>query len=138
MAMGLAAIVGLERELAREQAGLRTHMLIGGSAALIVSLGKLMAADFSDEHFGELIHVDPVRLVEAIVAAVGFVGAGTILKRREGEEVRGLTTAASLLMVAGLGIAVALSHFVLAVGATVLCLAVLWLLRIWEERVLER
>jgi putative Mg2+ transporter-C (MgtC) family protein len=137
-AMVFGGVIGWERELARESAGLRTHMLIAGMAALIVGLGRLLATDFGDEHFRELVQVDPVRLIEAVVAAVGFVGAGTILKRREGDEVLGLTTAASLLMVAGLGIAAGLNHFVLATGATVLCLFVLWVLRVWERRIQQR
>jgi putative Mg2+ transporter-C (MgtC) family protein len=133
-AMLLGGIVGFERELARQPAGLRTHMFIAGAAALIVGLGRLLAADFGDEEFRELVHVDPVRLIEAVVAAVGFVGAGAIFRRAEGELVHGLTTAASMLMVAGLGIAVGLAHFGLAIGVTVLCVMVLSGLRIWERR----
>lgn len=135
-AMIAGGVIGIERELSNQPAGLRTHMLIAGAAALIVGLGHLLARDFSDEQFRALIQMDPVRLIEAVVAAVGFVGAGTIIKRREGEEVQGLTTAASLLMAAGIGIAAGLEHFVLAGGASVLCLIVLWLLGRWEKRVL--
>ena len=79
-----------------------------------------------------------MRLIEAVVAAVGFIGAGSIIKRRTGEEVQGLTTAASLLMAAGIGIAAGLGHFVMAAGASALCLVVLTLIGRWEARVLNR
>jgi putative Mg2+ transporter-C (MgtC) family protein len=136
--MVLGGVLGLERELVKESAGLRTHMLIAGSAALIAGLGHLLAADFSDESFRELVRIDPVRVIEAVVAAVGFVAAGTILKRPEGQEVQGLTTAASLLMAAGLGIAAGLGHYLLAVGAAVLSTFVLGILRVVEQRYLAR
>lgn len=137
-AMFLGGVLGLERELVKESAGLRTHMLIAGAAALIAGLGHLLAADFSDENFRELVRIDPVRVIEAVVAAVGFVAAGTILKRPEGQEVQGLTTAASLLMSAGLGIAAGLGHYVLAIGATALSVFVLGVLRLVEQRYLHR
>lgn len=133
-AMLLGGVIGLEREIASRAAGLRTHMLVSGSAALIVGLGHLLALDFSDESYREFLRVDPVRLIEAVVAAVGFIGAGSIIKRRAGEEVQGLTTAASLLMAAGIGIAAGLGHFVMAAGASALCLAVLALIGRWEAR----
>ena len=136
IAMVLGGVLGLERELVRESAGLRTHMLIAGSAALIAGLAHLLAADFSDESFRELVRIDPVRVVEAVVAAVGFVAAGTILKRPEGQEVQGLTTAASLLMAAALGIAAGLGHYILAIGATLLSAFVLGVLRVVERRYL--
>jgi len=135
-AMLLGGIIGIEREIANRAAGLRTHMLVSGSAALIVGLGHLLALDFSNESFREFLRVDPVRLIEAVVAAVGFIGAGSIIKRRTGEEVQGLTTAASLLMAAGIGIAAGLGHFVMAAGASALCLVVLTLIGRWEARVL--
>ena len=135
-AMILGGIIGFERELKSQSAGLRTHMLIAGAAALIVGLGHLLVRDYSDEQFRELVQVDPVRLIEAVVAAVGFVGAGTIIRRREGEEVQGLTTAASLLMAAGIGVAAGLENYLLAGGASLLCVVVLWLLGLWEKRVL--
>lgn len=136
-AMVLGGVVGLERELVKESAGLRTHMLIAGSAALIAGLGHLLAADFSDESFRALVRIDPVRVIEAVVAAVGFVAAGTILKRPEGQEIQGLTTAASLLMAAGIGIAAGLGHFLLAAGATALSTFVLAVLRVVERRYLR-
>lgn len=137
VAIVLGGIIGFERELGRHAAGLRTHMLIAGAAALIVGLGHLLASDFADQRFRDLVRIDPVRLIEAIVAAVGFVGAGTIIKRRDDDAVAGLTTAASLLMGAAIGIAAGAGHFVLATGATLISLLVLAALRVLE-RWLER
>jgi len=138
VAMVLGGVIGLERELVREWAGLRTHMLIAGAAALIAGLAHLLAVDFSDEAYRELVRVDPVRVVEAVVAAVGFVGAGAILKRPEGQEIHGLTTAASLLMAAGIGICTGLGHYVLGIGAALLATLVLAVLRRFERKYLHR
>ncbi len=132
-AMLLGGVIGLERELKNRSAGFRTHMLVAGAAALLVGLGDLLAVRFADEHYREMVRVDPLRLVEAVVAAVGFLGAGAIFRRSDGNRVDGLTTAASLLMVAAIGIAAGLHAHVLALGATALTLLVLLVLA-WVER----
>lgn len=132
-AMALGGAIGFERELKDRPAGFRTHMLVAGAAALLVGLGDLLAIGFTDEHYRDVIRVDPLRLVEAVVAAVGFLGAGAIFRRSGGNSVSGLTTAASLLMVAAIGIAAGLHAYALALGVTVLTLMVLLLLT-WVER----
>lgn len=132
-AMVLGGLIGWERELKDRPAGFRTHMLVAGAAAMLVGLGDLLAVHFSAEDYRELVRVDPIRLIEAVVAAVGFLGAGAIFRRSSGNSVSGLTTAASLLMVAAIGIAAGVGSHVLALGATVLTLAVLLLLS-WLER----
>jgi putative Mg2+ transporter-C (MgtC) family protein len=137
-AMALAAIIGLEREKATDSAGLRTHMLVAGAAALIAGLGRLAADDFTDERYRELVRVEPFELISAVIAAVGFVGAGAIIKQSDTPAVQGLTTAASLLMVAGIGLAAGLALYVLAAGATVLSLFVLLVLRLVEARLMNR
>src|SRR5690606_37467981 len=81
----------------------------------------------------QLLRVDPIRLIEAVVTAVGFLGAGAIFRRAGGNSIAGLTTAASLLMVATIGIAASLHAQLLALAATVLTLAVLVVLA-WVER----
>lgn len=134
-AMLLGGVLGIERELGRHAAGLRTHMLIAGAAALIVGLGDVIAEHFTQESYRELLRVDPGRLIEAVVAAVGFVGAGAILRRGEGGGVKGLTTASSLLMAAAIGIAAGLGEYVLAFGASLLCVVVLALLTRFERRI---
>jgi putative Mg2+ transporter-C (MgtC) family protein len=128
----LGGIVGFERELAERPAGLRTHMLLAAAAALLVGVADLLATRFAGEGYSHLVRVDPVRVVEAVVTAVGFLGAGTIF--RHGASVAGLTTAASMLLVATLGIAVGLGQYVLASGATLLALVVLRLLPALERR----
>ncbi|HJR74314.1 MAG TPA: MgtC/SapB family protein [Luteimonas sp.] len=133
-AMLLGGVLGIERELGKHAAGLRTHMLIAGAAALIVGLGDMIAEHFSGEQYRELIRVDPVRLIEAVVAAVGFVGAGAILRRSESDQVQGLTTASSLLMAAAIGIAAGLGNYLLAFGASLLCVIVLAVFRRLETK----
>ena len=133
-AMALGGVLGIERELGRHAAGLRTHMMIAGAAALIVGLGDLVAQHFAQAQYRELLRVDPGRLIEAVVAAVGFVGAGAILRARGDQQVQGLTTASSLLMAAAIGIAAGLGHYALALGASLLCVLVLAVFRRLESR----
>ena len=140
-AMVLGGAIGMERELKNRPAGFRTHMLVAGAAALLVGLGDLLAVHFSGEQYRELVRVDPIRLIEAVVAAVGFLGAGAIFRRGNGNAenaVSGLTTAASMLMAAAIGIAAGLRVYVLALGATLLTLAVLVLLDWFEQRLGSR
>lgn len=136
--MGLGGLVGLERELKDRPAGFRTHMLVAGAAALLVGIGRLALGD--DTLFvgtsGQL-RVDPLRLVEAVIAGVAFIGAGTIFARHGGDTVAGITTAASLLMVAVVGIAAGFHYYALAAAATVLTLLVLVLLNMCD-RLLRR
>lgn len=121
----LGGLVGLEREFAERPAGLRTHMLVGATSAFFVMLATHLISSFEPQ---DIVTVDPVRVVEAIVVGVSFLGAGTIFKyTRQGEGVvEGLTTSASILSVAAIGIAVALNAFIVAVGATVLNLFINW------------
>jgi putative Mg2+ transporter-C (MgtC) family protein len=134
IAMLLGAALGLERELAGKPAGLRTHMLVAGAAALLVGLTDVLVSRFAGD---ESSRVDPLRVIEATVAAVGFLGAGTIL-RRESRGVEGLTTAASLLLTAALGICVALRQFLLACGIVLLTLATLRILGALEGWISRR
>ena len=134
-AMLLGGTIGYERELKDRPAGFRTHMLVAGAAAMLVGLTDLLAQRFSGEGYSELVSLDPIRLIEAMVAAVGFLGAGTIFRNSGDSVVHGITTAASLLMVAVIGIAAGLHSHVLALGATALTLGVLVLLGWLERRV---
>ena len=122
----LGGVVGYEREITARPAGLRTHMLLAASAALLVALGDLLAERFTGtEGYAELVRVDPIRLIEAVVTAVAFLGAGTIFRHGGRDIVVGLTTAASMLLVAAVGITVGLGQYVLAIGAALLALLVL-------------
>ncbi len=133
LAIVLGGLVGSEREAANRPAGLRTHMLLAAAAALLVGLGDFLAERFAAEQYGNLMRIDPIRLVEAVVTAVGFLGAGTIFRQRGDGVVVGLTTAASMLVVAAIGIAAGLRQYVLAVGVTLLTLLVLYVVRKFES-----
>lgn len=135
--VGLAALlgmlVGLEREIARKPAGLRTHAFVGGAAALLMVLGRFVIDAYQAPETSGTIRSDPIRVIQAIVIGISFLGAGTIIRVR-GERVEGLTTAASVLFTAGIGIAVAVEQFVLAAGCTLGGVLVLWLIAKVEQR----
>ena len=133
-AMLLGGAIGVEREMKNRPAGFRTHMLVAGAAAMLVGLVDLIALRYAGEAYRDLVRIDPIRLIEAAVAAVGFIGAGTIFRSGPGNLVSGVTTAASLLMVSVIGIAAGVHAHLLAIGATVLTLAVLLLLGWFERR----
>lgn len=124
-AMGLGALIGLERESSRKAAGMRTHMFLAGSAALLVSLGSVLVERFSSETASQLVRSDPIRIIEAVITAIGFLGAGTIIRNTRGRMIEGVTTAASLLFTGGVGICCALSQWIAAVGVVVLALVTL-------------
>lgn len=129
-AMALGGAIGYERELKNRPAGFRTHMLVAGTAALLLGLSRMV---LEDAHYaGNGLQIDPLRLVEAVVAGISFIGAGTIFASRGGHGVEGITTAASLLAVASIGITVGFRYYVLALAITVLTLLVLTVLR-WVE-----
>ena len=119
----LAGAIGVERELRDQDAGLRTHMLVGVGAALFVLAGNFAWTELT---FGseEGVVLDPSRVVAYVVTGVGFLGAGAIIKT--GATVRGLTTAASLWVVAAIGVVVGSGEYVLGVLATGAVLLSLW------------
>jgi putative Mg2+ transporter-C (MgtC) family protein len=123
---GLAAGIGLEREIHEHPAGIRTHLLVALGAALftVLSIVGFPSADARA--------TDPSRVAAQIVTGIGFLGAGAILKY--GPTVRGLTTAASLWTVAAIGMAAGAGLPVLAVATTVIVLVSLWPLRLLSER----
>lgn len=134
LAAMLGGVIGLDREIADKPAGFRTHMLVSASAALMMSLANVILPNLDIN--SDVVRLDPIRTMEAIVAGVAFLGAGTIIRHKSGIE--GLTTAASLLYVAGVGVAVALSQFVLAIGLTVLNLVILRGIKLFESKVLDQ
>lgn len=124
----LAGVLGWEREATGKSAGLRTHMLVGVSAALFVVLGGVLVERF-DAHPAPL-RLDPIHTLSAVATGVSFLGAGTIFVSRGG--VQGLTTAASILATAAVGAAVGLERYVLAAGVTLLVLMILRLSRFFD------
>lgn len=136
LAMLLGGIIGFEREMKLRPAGFRTHMLVAGASALIVGIGQLVASDARFEGI-QGSKADPLRLVEAVVAGVSFIGAGTIFASRHATGISGITTAASLLIVAATGLAVGFGYYAVACGTTLLALLVLTLLQ-WFDRRAQR
>ena len=134
-AMALGGAIGYERELKNRPAGFRTHMLVAGTAALLLGLSRMILED--DHYAGTGLQIDPLRLVEAVIAGISFIGAGTIFASRSGRGVQGITTAASLLAVAAIGITVGFRYYVLALAITLLTLAVLTVLRWLERRAID-
>lgn len=126
IAAGLSALLGWEREISGKPAGLRTHMLVGVSAALFVMLGELMLVRYVDEAETGLtgLRLDMIGILGAVVSGISFLGAGITFVSR-GNHVQGLTTAASILATAAVGVAVGLEHYLLAAGTTVILLFIL-------------
>ncbi len=113
----LGTLVGLQRQTAHKPAGLRTHTLV-----CIGSTMFLLVAPHAMRSFG-MASFDPTRIVHGVVAGVGFLGAGTIMRTEQ--QVHGLTTAASIWMVAAIGVAVGARAYGLAAGGALLALLVL-------------
>lgn len=111
----LGGAIGLERELDEKAAGLRTHMLVASGSALFTLVGAYGFSSFLQH--GKVVSYDPSRIAAQIVTGVGFLGAGVIF--RQGFTIRGLTTAASLWLVAAIGMAAGAGYWAGAVLATV-------------------
>jgi putative Mg2+ transporter-C (MgtC) family protein len=129
VAAALGAAVGVERELRERQAGLRTHLLVCVGSALFTLVSAYGFADFG-------ARVDPTRIAAQIVTGIGFLGAGAII--RQGLSVRGLTTAATLWLVAAIGMAAGAGYWEAALIATFGAVITLGPLRIVAYRVLSR
>ncbi|WP_322015811.1 MgtC/SapB family protein [Paraburkholderia sp. J12] len=116
----LGSVIGFERERLNWAAGLRTHMLVSTGACLMMLVSAFGFADVLGE---KNVVLDPSRVAAQVVSGIGFLGAGSILLR--GEVVKGLTTAASLWSVAGVGLAVGGGMYTAAIGATAIILLIL-------------
>lgn len=125
-AAGMGGLIGFEREIRDQPAGFRTHILVAVGSCLFA----IISAYGFDAFLGfrpEEIRFDPSRIAAQIVTGIGFLGAGAII--RYGMTVRGLTTAASLWIVAAIGLAVAVGQWATAGTATAITLVALWALR---------
>jgi putative Mg2+ transporter-C (MgtC) family protein len=133
VAAGLGGAIGIERELREREAGFRTHLLVSVGAALFTLVSAYAWSDF---RFGGGITFDPTRVAAQVVTGVGFLGAGAII--RQGLVVRGLTTAATLWVVAAIGMAAGAGFYWAAALATLVALFTLWPLRLIARRLFER
>jgi putative Mg2+ transporter-C (MgtC) family protein len=135
IACGLGAAIGFEREIRDREAGIRTHLLVSLGSALftIVSAYGFHAFLASGDN---LVRTDPTRIAAQIVTGIGFLGAGAII--REGLSIRGLTTAATLWVVAAIGMACGAGYYWPAAAATVLTILALWPLRVLAYRLIEQ
>jgi putative Mg2+ transporter-C (MgtC) family protein len=114
----LGAALGVNREISLKPAGLRTHALVSLGAALVTIVGLQLAHSGGDT-------AAPGRIIQGLVAGIGFIGGGVILHRRDAQAVHGLTTAASIWIASGTGVAVGTGLWRAAVAAVILSLIVL-------------
>lgn len=134
----LGGIIGIERELARKPAGMRTHMLVAGATTFLVAMGDALMNVYAVSHYKEYIGADPFRIMGAIVVGLSFVGAGAIIQNTKEDRVEGLTTASSLLFVGSIGIGIGLEQYYLSIGSTILVLIVNRGLYYFEEWLLMK
>jgi putative Mg2+ transporter-C (MgtC) family protein len=134
-AAALGGLVGFERELREREAGLRTHMLVSVGSALFTIVSAYGFHAFLASG-ASVVRADPTRIAAQIVTGIGFLGAGAII--RQGLSVRGLTTAATLWVVAAIGMATGAGYYSAAVITTGVVLVSLWPLRIVAYRVVSR
>jgi putative Mg2+ transporter-C (MgtC) family protein len=127
----LSGLIGLERQIQRRTAGLRTHILVSLGSCLIM-LTSLYVFDI----YKNQVPLDPTRIAAGVITGIGFLGAGTIIREREG--VKGLTTAASLWVVSGIGLAIGCGFYSAGVATTAIALLVLFLLGRVEKIVFNK
>ncbi|MBU9710842.1 MgtC/SapB family protein [Evansella tamaricis] len=125
IAASLGGLVGVEREYHQHPAGFRTHLLVSVGSCLIMLLAFYGFQSYMAEN-RDVVNFDPSRLAAYVVSGIGFLGAGTILV--QGYTVRGLTTAASIWVVAGIGLTVGAGMYVAATITTCIVILSLFLL----------
>src|SRR6056297_4048197 len=115
-AAAFASVIGLERELRKRPAGLRTHMLVSlGSAGFLLVGYEIM---FSTAVGDPSARIDPTRVVEGVIGGIGFLGAGSII--RSGGHIQGITTGASIWLAGAIGVAAGTNNFPLAGMVTII------------------
>lgn len=123
LAAALGGIIGFEREKHHKgMAGFRTHILVSMGSALI-----MLVSIYIFEIYSGKAPVDPARIAAGVVTGIGFLGAGTII--RSGESVKGLTTAASLWTVSGIGLAIGCGFYIAGWASALIAFAALYFLR---------
>jgi putative Mg2+ transporter-C (MgtC) family protein len=135
IAAGLGGAIGLERELRDHEAGFRTHLLVSLGACVFTLVSAYAWTDWTFSTPSGVVF-DPTRIAAQIVTGIGFLGAGAIIVR--GISVRGLTTAATLWVVAAIGMAAGTGYYAVGVGAAVLVLVSLGPLKLISTRLVAR
>lgn len=130
LAAFLGAIIGIEREIKNRAAGFRTHIIVSVGACLIMLIGIDGIGEFSPDKAR-----DTARIASQVVSGIGFLGAGTILQKRD--KVSGLTTAATLWLSAAIGLAVGIGYYEGAIIATAICLITLISLK-WVSDIINK
>jgi putative Mg2+ transporter-C (MgtC) family protein len=132
LAVVLGGIIGIEREWSNHAAGFRTHILVCLGSAMIMLLSIYGFSQFVNE---ANVRMDPARLAAQVISGIGFLGAGAIL--RNGNMINGLTTAASVWVVAAIGLSVGAGFYMGALFCTFLVLISLFVLNKWEKHLLR-
>jgi putative Mg2+ transporter-C (MgtC) family protein len=120
----LGGLLGAERERAGKAAGLRTHMLVALGAAVFVLFPAEAGMGMADLS----------RVIQGVATGIGFIGAGTILKRKDQEEIQGLTTAANIWLTAAVGLAVGAGHLWVPIACTLCAFVILSVVARYERR----
>ena len=128
----LGGIIGWERHRRGRPAGLRTHLLVCIGVTLMMLVSEHIFLKYQGYKNDSILRIDPARIAAQVVTGIGFLGAGTIMRSRT--SIRGLTTAASLWVVAGIGLAVGSGFILPAVFTTVIAIAILTLNAIVEKK----
>lgn len=132
IALVFGGILGWERESAGKGAGFRTQMLVCVAAMLFVRLGQALISDSAQDTTIGQVRADPIHIIGAIATGVSFLGAGSIFRDHDNQIASGLTTAASLLVTACIGVAIAIDRYIIAAGVTFLSILILHTLRKFE------
>ncbi len=135
LAGALGSVLGFERELREREAGLRTHLLVAVGSALFTIVSAYGFESFLSSG-ANVVRADPTRIAAQIVTGIGFLGAGAII--RQGVSIRGLTTAATLWVVAAIGMAAGAGYYSAAIITTAVALIALWPLRAIAFRMVRR
>ena len=130
LATFLGAAIGIERELARKTAGMRTFALVAMGSALFTIISQVAFSNFVGTSY------DPSRIASQVVVGIGFIGAGSIIFNRS--RVRGLTTAAGLWVSAAIGMAVAYKMYAISITATLITIFILVFLWIIEHKLIKQ
>lgn len=130
----LCGVIGFEREINKHPAGFRTHLLVGVGSCLMMLMSLYGFEEYINQN--ENIRFDPARIPSYVISGIGFLGAGTILVKNA--TIRGLTTAASIWVVAGIGLIVGVGMYAPAVLTTVVVLLSLIFLNKFEEAIIKK